>query len=71
MMTDPTTSQEQEAQYDFVPSNFLLIAWGLSYAFSVRVSRAALAIAMTMITYTVLGYIMFHVLGGQAPTVAP
>lgn len=42
-----------------------LIAWGLSYAFSIRVSRAALAIVMTMITYVVLGQIVFHFLGGQ------
>ena len=48
-----------------------LIAWGLSYAFSIRVSRAALAIVMTMVTYTLLGYVLFHVLGGQAPNVAP
>ncbi len=48
-----------------------LIAWGLSYAFSIRASRAALAIVMTMITYIVLGYIVFHVLGVQWPKAAP
>jgi hypothetical protein len=42
-----------------------LIAWGLSYAFSIRVSRAVLAIVMTMIIYIALGYVVFHVLGGQ------
>ena len=42
-----------------------LIAWGLSYAFPTRVYRAVLAIVMTMITYIVLGQIVFHFLGGQ------
>ena len=42
-----------------------LIAWGLSYAFSIRLSRAALAIVMTIITYIVLGHIVFHLLGIQ------
>jgi hypothetical protein len=42
-----------------------LIAWGLSYAFPTRVHRAVLAIVMTMITYIVLGQIVFHFLGGQ------
>lgn len=42
-----------------------LIAWGLTYAFSTRVSRAALAIVMTMITYILLGQIVFHFLGVQ------
>jgi hypothetical protein len=48
-----------------------LIAWGLSHAFSIRVSRAALAIIMTMLTYIVLGYVVFHVLGIRTSTVAP
>jgi hypothetical protein len=42
-----------------------LIAWGLSYALPTRVYRAVLAIFMTMITYIVLGQIVFHFLGGQ------
>jgi hypothetical protein len=42
-----------------------LIAWGLSYVFSIKVSRAALAIVMTMITYILLGQIVFHFLGIQ------
>jgi hypothetical protein len=42
-----------------------LIAWGLSYAFPTKVHRAVLAIVMTMITYIVLGQIVFHFLGGQ------
>ena len=111
MMADPATPQEQNAQYDFVPGDFLkslfntakavllsprlfyksmkterglqnpalflefyrlyLIAWGLSYAFSIRVSRAALAILMTIVTYIVLGQVVFYVLGGQQPTTAP
>ncbi len=41
-----------------------LIVWGLSYAFSIRVSQATLAIVMTIITYIVLGQVVFHVLGG-------
>jgi hypothetical protein len=48
-----------------------LIAWGLSYAFSIRISRSALAIVMTMITYIVLGHVVFNLLGGQQPAVAP
>lgn len=48
-----------------------LIAWGLSYAFSTRVSRSALAILMTMITYIVLGHVVFNLLGGQQRAVGP
>lgn len=48
-----------------------LIAWGLSYAFSIRVSQSALAIVMTMITYVVLGYVVFNLVGGQQTSIAP
>ena len=43
-----------------------LIAVGLSHAFSIRVYQAVLAIILTMITYIVLGHLVFRVLGGQA-----
>lgn len=42
-----------------------LIAWGLTYAFSTRISRAVLAIVLTMITYLFLGPFVFQVLGIQ------
>jgi len=51
---------------------FYLIALGLSRVFSIRVSRAFLAIVITVIIYiVVLGPIMAQILGTQLPTTAP
>lgn len=51
---------------------FYLIALGLSRAFSITVSRAALAIVITVIVYVfTLGPIMANIMGSQAPTIAP
>jgi hypothetical protein len=49
-----------------------LFAIGLGYAFSIRVSRAALTVVITVITYAVLGSILGYILiGSQAPTPNP
>ena len=51
---------------------FYLIAIGLSRAFSITVSRAALSIAITIAIYIfTLGPIMANILRSQAPAIAP
>jgi hypothetical protein len=49
-----------------------LFVIGLSYAFSIKVSKAALSIVITVLTYAILGSIFGPILmGNQGPTPTP
>jgi hypothetical protein len=48
-----------------------LIVLGLSSAFSIKTSRAFLAVAMTLLVYMILGTTIGHMTGGSWPGAAP
>ena len=48
-----------------------LIAVGLSRTFSIRVSRAVVAIVITIVIYAALGGVVAHMFGTQVPTAVP